>query len=74
MLFVRENTEGEYSGTGGRVHVGHAAELAVEVPVFTKRAIERCARLSTHRAIRCGVEAVYSVPHCAPFSWAVTCR
>ncbi|HEX6350567.1 MAG TPA: tartrate dehydrogenase [Candidatus Dormibacteraeota bacterium] len=43
MLFVRENTEGEYSGTGGRVHVGHPQELAVETPVFTRHAIARCA-------------------------------
>ena len=50
MLFVRENTEGEYSGTGGRVHVGTDAELAVEVPVFTRRAIERCARFAFDRA------------------------
>jgi tartrate dehydrogenase/decarboxylase / D-malate dehydrogenase len=50
MLFIRENTEGEYSGTGGRVHVGTAAEVAVEVPVFTRRAIERCARYAFERA------------------------
>ena len=50
MLFVRENTEGEYSGTGGRVHVGTDAEIAVEVPVFTRRAIERCARYAFERA------------------------
>ena len=50
MLFVRENTEGEYSGTGGRVHVGTDAEVAVEVPVFTVRAIERCARFAFERA------------------------
>ncbi len=50
MLFVRENTEGEYSGTGGRVHVGTDAEVAVEVPVFTRRAIERCARYAFARA------------------------
>jgi tartrate dehydrogenase/decarboxylase/D-malate dehydrogenase len=50
MLFVRENTEGEYSGTGGRVHVGTPAEVAVEVPVFTRRAIERCARFAFERA------------------------
>ena len=50
MLFVRENTEGEYSGTGGRVHVGTEAELAVEAPVFTRRAIERCARYALERA------------------------
>jgi tartrate dehydrogenase/decarboxylase/D-malate dehydrogenase len=50
MLFVRENTEGEYSGTGGRVHVGTPAEVAVEVPVFTRRAIERCVRYALARA------------------------
>jgi tartrate dehydrogenase/decarboxylase/D-malate dehydrogenase len=50
MLFIRENTEGEYSGTGGRVHVGTDAEVAVEVPVFTRRAIERCARYAFARA------------------------
>jgi tartrate dehydrogenase/decarboxylase/D-malate dehydrogenase len=50
MLFIRENTEGEYSGTGGRVHVGTPAEVAVEVPVFTRRAIERCARYALDRA------------------------
>src|SRR5205809_2180294 len=51
MIFVRENTEGEYSGTGGRVHVGHPAEVAVEVPVFTRHAIERCARFAFNRAM-----------------------
>ena len=44
MLFIRENTEGEYSGTGGRVHVGTELELAVEVPVFTRQAVARVAR------------------------------
>ena len=29
MMFIRENTEGEYSGTGGRVHVGTPHEVAV---------------------------------------------
>jgi tartrate dehydrogenase/decarboxylase / D-malate dehydrogenase len=44
MLFVRENTEGEYSGAGGRVHVGTPYEVAVEAPVFTRVAVERVAR------------------------------
>ncbi len=35
MLFVRENTEGEYSGVGGRAHTGHAAEVGIETSVFT---------------------------------------
>ena len=50
MLFIRENTEGEYSGAGGRVHVGHPTEVAVEVPVFSRHAIERCARYAFERA------------------------
>ncbi|HEY8641420.1 MAG TPA: tartrate dehydrogenase [Candidatus Dormibacteraeota bacterium] len=50
MLFIRENTEGEYSGTGGRVHVGHPQEIAVETPVFTRHAIARCAAYAFERA------------------------
>lgn len=50
MLFIRENTEGEYSGTGGRVHVGTPLEVAVEVPVFTRAAVRRVARFAFERA------------------------
>ncbi len=50
MLFIRENTEGEYSGTGGRVHVGTPNEVAVEVPVFSRFAIERVIRYAFERA------------------------
>ncbi|HEX6548234.1 MAG TPA: tartrate dehydrogenase [Candidatus Dormibacteraeota bacterium] len=50
MLFIRENTEGEYSGTGGIVHAGHPQELAVEVPVFTRMGVERAARFAFERA------------------------
>jgi len=46
MLFVRENTEGEYSGAGGRIHLGLPFEVAVEVPIFTRAAIERVARVA----------------------------
>ncbi|MDX7950540.1 tartrate dehydrogenase [Lichenihabitans sp. Uapishka_5] len=44
ILCIRENTEGEYSGAGGRVHQGTAAEVAVETSVFTRRGIERILR------------------------------
>jgi tartrate dehydrogenase/decarboxylase / D-malate dehydrogenase len=50
MLFVRENTEGEYSGTGGRVHVGAPYEVAVEAPVFTRIAVERVVRYALERS------------------------
>jgi tartrate dehydrogenase/decarboxylase/D-malate dehydrogenase len=44
MLFVRENTEGEYSGIGGRAHQGLASEVAVESSVFTRHGVERVLR------------------------------
>ena len=44
MLFVRENTEGEYSGIGGRAHQGHATEVAIESSVFTRAGVERVVR------------------------------
>jgi tartrate dehydrogenase/decarboxylase/D-malate dehydrogenase len=44
MLFVRENTEGEYSGVGGRAHRGLDSEVAVESAVFTRAAVERVVR------------------------------
>lgn len=46
MLFVRENTEGEYSGVGGRAHRGHPMDVALETTVFTRVGVERVARLS----------------------------
>ncbi|MBS1883455.1 MAG: tartrate dehydrogenase [Actinobacteria bacterium] len=44
ILFLRENTEGEYSGIGGRAHRGLASEVAVEASVFTRGAVERLIR------------------------------
>jgi tartrate dehydrogenase/decarboxylase/D-malate dehydrogenase len=44
MLFVRENTEGEYSGIGGRAHRGLPGEVAVETSVFTRQGVERVLR------------------------------
>jgi tartrate dehydrogenase/decarboxylase/D-malate dehydrogenase len=41
MVFVRENSEGEYSGVGGRVHEGHPSEVGIETAVFTRAGIER---------------------------------
>ena len=41
IVCVRENTEGEYSGVGGRVHVGFASEVAIQSIVFTKQGTER---------------------------------
>jgi tartrate dehydrogenase/decarboxylase/D-malate dehydrogenase len=44
MVCVRENSEGEYSGLGGRVHVGTRHEVAEQTGVFTRTGIERILR------------------------------
>ena len=46
FLVIRENTEGEYSGAGGRAHSGHELEVAVETSVFTKKGTERIIRFA----------------------------
>lgn len=44
MICVRENSEGEYSGVGGRVHEGMDHEVATQVDVFTRKGVERIVR------------------------------
>ena len=43
---MRENTEGEYSGAGGRVHTGLPIEVAMETSVFTRVGVERVMRFA----------------------------
>jgi len=50
ILCIRENTEGEYSGAGGRVHQGTANEVAVETAVFTRTGVERILRFGFEQA------------------------
>ena len=50
ILCIRENTEGEYSGAGGRVHVGTPNEVAVETSIFTRHAVERILRFGFEQA------------------------
>ena len=40
-VIIRENSEGEYSGAGGRGHRGLPGEVATEVSVFTRAGVER---------------------------------
>jgi len=44
MVCVRENSEGEYSGVGGRIHRGTPHEVAQQTGVFTRNGIERILR------------------------------
>lgn len=46
LVIVRENSEGEYSGVGGRVHVGTPMEVATQVTVVTRQAAERLMRFA----------------------------
>jgi len=43
-VIVRENTEGEYSGAGGRVHQGLPIEVATDLSVMTRAGVERLQR------------------------------
>jgi len=45
-VIVRENTEGEYSGAGGRVHTGLPNEVAMEISTFTRSGVERVHRFA----------------------------
>jgi tartrate dehydrogenase/decarboxylase/D-malate dehydrogenase len=45
-VIVRENSEGEYSGNGGRTHRGLPEEVATETAVFTRRGVERIMRFA----------------------------
>ena len=45
-VIVRENSEGEYSGVGGRVHQGHPLEAATDVSMMTRAGVERIMRFA----------------------------
>ncbi|MGI8909322.1 MAG: tartrate dehydrogenase [Rubrobacteraceae bacterium] len=44
VTVVRENTEGEYSDSGGRLFAGTPRELAIQDSVFTRHGLERIIR------------------------------
>ncbi|MEI8304077.1 MAG: tartrate dehydrogenase [Burkholderiales bacterium] len=43
-VIVRENSEGEYSGVGGRAHQGQPIEVATDVSIMTRAGVERILR------------------------------
>ena len=45
-VIVRENSEGEYAGVGGRVHQGSPLEAATDVSMFTRPGVERIMRFA----------------------------
>ncbi|MEC9483253.1 MAG: tartrate dehydrogenase [Halomonas sp.] len=49
-MIIRENSEGEYSGNGGRVHRGLPEEIGTEVSIFSRRGVERIHRFAFEMA------------------------
>jgi tartrate dehydrogenase/decarboxylase/D-malate dehydrogenase len=45
-VIVRENSEGEYAGVGGRAHQGHSIEVATDVSIMTRAGVERILRFA----------------------------
>ena len=45
-VIVRENSEGEYAGVGGRAHQGHAIEVATDVSMMTRAGVQRIMRFA----------------------------
>ena len=50
MLVIRENSEGEYVGQGGRLRQGTEHEVATQMEVFTRRGTERIIRYGFEQA------------------------
>ena len=51
-LIIRENSEGEYAGLGGRSHRGLPEEVATEVAIFTRVGVTRIMRFAFDQARR----------------------
>ncbi|HLV98044.1 MAG TPA: tartrate dehydrogenase [Ktedonobacterales bacterium] len=60
MVCVRENTEGEYAGMGGRIHQGTADEVAIQTATFTRKGTERIIRYAFEYARQHGRKRVLS--------------
>jgi tartrate dehydrogenase/decarboxylase/D-malate dehydrogenase len=45
-VIVRENSEGEYAGVGGRAHQGHPIEVATDMSILTRAGVERIMRFA----------------------------
>ncbi|RJE21356.1 tartrate dehydrogenase [Aspergillus sclerotialis] len=49
-VIIRENSEGEYAGQGGRSHIGQPWEVATETAIFSRYAVERIMRFAFETA------------------------
>jgi tartrate dehydrogenase/decarboxylase / D-malate dehydrogenase len=73
FVVVRENTEGEYSDSGGRLHTGFPHEVVVHNNVFTRLGTERIIRYAfrlaqnSRRHRLCGATKSNSISWSMPF-------
>lgn len=51
-VIVRENSEGEYAGHGGRAHRGFPEEVATETAIFTRAGVTRIMRFAYELALQ----------------------
>lgn len=73
FVVIRENTEGEYSSSGGRLHSGFPHEIVVQNSVFTRLGTERIIRYAyrlaekAHRRRLCGATKSNGINWSMPF-------
>jgi tartrate dehydrogenase/decarboxylase/D-malate dehydrogenase len=58
FLVVRENSEGEYSDVGGRIHSGTDFEAAMQVNYFSRMGVDRTVRYAFELAVSQGRKEV----------------
>jgi tartrate dehydrogenase/decarboxylase / D-malate dehydrogenase len=58
FMVVRENSEGEYSDIGGRIHSGTDFEAAMQVNYFSRMGVERTVRYAFELAVSQGRKEV----------------
>ena len=61
MLVIRENSEGEYSGSGEWLAKGQPEEKVLQTGVFTRKGVERIIRYAFDEARRQGGKSVTSI-------------
>ena len=59
-VVIRENSEGEYAGMGGRAHRGLPIEVGTEVAVFTRKGVERIHRFAFELAAQAPAQAPHA--------------
>lgn len=60
FVIIRENAEGEYSNSGGRLYQGHHQEIAVQNTIITRTGTEKAARFAFEYAQKHGKGTVTS--------------